>query len=215
MFLLILFTVFKTELNMEEPSRNIIETIFQKATTNPSEKPRKIQRVIRVKNSSEILERFENHRIIVKKEACEQYESHPRIIVDGNELLLFYGTIMTCCSDDPGLVISKLCEEPSCGVCRAIQSNFGTKYTKNGIPLSTSSDALSETMHMIGNLKGKNVKMATIVCRTIAGRVATMVDGENEQEHAIIRRGGRRSELEYLIVKDPNAILPCFVILFT
>ncbi|KAA8523580.1 hypothetical protein F0562_010003 [Nyssa sinensis] len=98
---------------------------------------------------------------------------------------------------------------------RIIQSGFNTEHIrKNGIQLSTSCQDMSE--NMMNATKGKNVKRAVIVCRTIAGRVlrvVNMVDGEN-QEYDSIGSGGLCSKLEYLIVQNPTAVLPCFVIVF-
>ncbi|KAK9269718.1 hypothetical protein L1049_001496 [Liquidambar formosana] len=131
------------ELNVGDPSGNIIEMIFQAASTNPSKQSREIKRILRVKNLFEVLER-----------------RHPRSMVDGNELLRFYSTTMTCCTGKPNWV-SELCKESTCGVCRTIQSNFDMEYTKNRIQWSTSSEALSETM--IANSKGKNVKRGIVV----------------------------------------------------
>jgi len=53
-----------------------------------------IKRVLKV-NSKEILERFERNRGRLKKHAYEQHKRHPRSIVGGNELLLFYGTAIS------------------------------------------------------------------------------------------------------------------------
>ena len=56
---------------------------------DPSKPPRKIKRVLKVKNSIEVLERFEDYREKVMKKAYEQHKRHQRSMVDGNELLLF------------------------------------------------------------------------------------------------------------------------------
>lgn len=200
---------FQTELNNGDPSRNVIEITFRAASTNPLKQPRKIEKVLRVKNPLEILGRFEKYREMVKKKAG----GHPRSMVDGNELLRFYGTTMTCCSRKPNRV-SELCKEPTCGVCRTLQTSFDTEcIMKNQIRLSTSSEALSETI--IANSKGKNTKRAVIVCRTIAGRVTNMLEGETEQEYDSFGSEGPHSKLEYLIVRNPGALLPCFVIVFS
>ncbi|XP_022717660.1 uncharacterized protein LOC111276113 [Durio zibethinus] len=198
------------ELNNGDPSRNIIELIFQKAAMNPSKPPWKIKRVLRVKNSIEVLERFEEYREKVMKNAYEQHRRHPRSMVDGNELLLFYGTTMACCSRKLKQV-SELCKDPSCRACRIIHSRFDMEFTrKNGIRLSTCSEEVSDSMV---SFKLKNLKRAVIVCRVIAGRIANTIDGVYE-EFDSIGREGPQSNLEYLTVQNPCAILPCFVIVF-
>ncbi|KAL6313857.1 hypothetical protein AAG906_010276 [Vitis piasezkii] len=200
------------ELSVEDSSRNVIEMIFRAAATSPSRDSRKIERILRVKHSSEILERFEKYRDD-KKKAYEQHKRHPRCVVDGNELLQFYGTQMNCCSQKLNRVI-ELCKDFTCQVCRIIQSGFDTEYGKKyGIALSSCSTTSSGNTPAI--YKGANAKRAVIVCRIIAGRVVNMVDRESEDRYDSIRVGGLYSKLEYLIVRNPSAVLPCFVIVFT
>ncbi|XP_050217280.1 uncharacterized protein LOC126668107 [Mercurialis annua] len=194
-----------SELELGDPSRNIIEMIFQKASTNPSNALSRIERVLRVKNSFETLAKFEKYRDNVKQIAYQQHQmAHPRSIVDGNELLRFYGTTMSCCGEQT-MRVSEICRDLSCRVCKTIQCNFDTEYSKkNGIRFSTNSEKLTDSL--IGFSRSKTER-AVVVCRIIAGAVANKVD---------------RSEIEYrylisesLIVRDPSAVLPCFVIVFT
>ncbi|GLT83640.1 hypothetical protein SLE2022_019170 [Rubroshorea leprosula] len=200
------------ELKTGDTSRNVVEMIFQRASMEPSKPPKKIKRVLRVKNSVEVVERFEKYREKVMKNAYEKNKRHPRSMVDGNELLLFFGTTMACCSSRNSKLVSQLCIDPSCRVCRIIHSKFDMEFTrKNGIQLSTRSEELSDTMV---TLQVKKNMRAVIVCRTIAGRIANTVDGIFE-EYDSIGREGLNSSLEYLIVRNPCAILPCFVIVFT
>ncbi|KAM7251357.1 hypothetical protein ACFE04_023240 [Oxalis oulophora] len=198
------------ELVLGDPSRNIVEMIFHRASENPSNPSRKIKKILKVKNSIEILERFEKYRDEVKKKAYEQCKTHPRSMVDGNEVLRFYGTTMTCCSLK-SKQISELCKDPFCRVCRLIQSNFNTEYTKkHGIELSTSSRDIND--YMVDSAKVKKTKRAAIVCRTIAGWINTEVDGTHEHCDSI-RSQGMGSQ--FLNIRSPSAILPCFVIVFT
>ncbi|KAG8658305.1 uncharacterized protein LOC122723346 [Manihot esculenta] len=200
------------ELKMGDPARNITEMIFQRASTYPSKPSRKIQKVLRVKNSIEILERFEKYREKVKESAYKQQKTHPRSIVDGNELLRFYGTTMSCCSEK-SMRVSELCKDPTCRVCRMIQSNFDTEYTKkNGIRLSTNSEELSENMITLSMLK---MERAAIVCRIIAGTVDNKVNNGLKEECDSIVSEAQYSESESLIVRNPSAVLPCFVIVFS
>ena len=84
------------------------------------------------------------YREKVMKKAYEQHKRHPRSMVDGNELILFYGTTIACCSRKPKQV-SELCKDPSCRACRIIHSRFNMEFTrKNGIRMSTSSEEVSE-----------------------------------------------------------------------
>ncbi|CAL5335583.1 hypothetical protein CsSME_00018135 [Camellia sinensis var. sinensis] len=204
------------ELNTGDPSRNIIEMIIRAASTYPSQHCKKIKRVLRVNNSANTVERFEKYRETVKNRTREgQHKQNLRTTVDGNELLQFYGTTMNCCSRKPSKKVSDTCKDPTCRVCRVIQSGFNTAYTrKNGIRLSTSSEEVSEDA--IGFAEGKkNLKRAVVVCRTIAGTVANAIDDEKSwEEHDSVRIGRLYSEAEYLIVQNPSAVLPCFVVVF-
>lgn len=194
------------ELEIGDPSRNIIETIFQTSATNPKKYAGKTERVLKVINSPDIYQKFEKYREAVKKKSFEQYKSHPRTIVDGNELLLFYGTTMSCCCSNRKQV-SELCKDPTCRVCRLIQSSFNTSYNKkNGIQLNMDSGELSENKTVI--TKGKNVRRAIIVCRSIAGGVT---------EHEVYDSVGTRqySKSGYLILQNPSAILPCFIVVLS
>ncbi|CAL5390324.1 unnamed protein product [Camellia sinensis] len=204
------------ELNTGDPSRNIIEMIIRAASTYPSQHRKKIKRVLRVNNSANTVERFEKYRETVKNRIQEgQHKQNLRTTVDGNELLQFYGTTMNCCSRKPSKKVSDTCKDPTCRVCRVIQSGFNTAYTrKYGIRLSTSSEEVSEDA--IGFAEGKkNLKRAVVVCRTIAGTVANAIDDEKSwEEHDSVRIGRLYSEAEYLIVQNPSAVLPCFVVVF-
>ena len=117
-----------TELSVGDPSRKIVEMIFNKACMNSSTPPKKVRTVFKVNISPERLERFEKYREMVKEKACEQNPRHPRSIVDGNELLRFYGTTMRCSCQGKSLQkVKYLCNDPSCSVCQIIQFNFDTE----------------------------------------------------------------------------------------
>ncbi|XP_049397420.1 uncharacterized protein LOC125861604 [Solanum stenotomum] len=198
------------ELEIGHPSRNIIEKIFLASTTNPSKQRRTIKKVLRVNNTIDMLENFEKYRETVKKRSFGQYKNHPRSAVDGNELLQFHVTTMNCCYKHMEINPDELCKDPRCCVCRLIQSSFKTLYnSKNGIQLNTNSDVPCEHANRVS--KGKNVKRAVIVCRTIAGRVVNKDDVKLDKEYDSIA-SGLHSRSQYLIVKDSNAVLPCFII---
>ncbi|XP_057473995.1 uncharacterized protein LOC130762336 [Actinidia eriantha] len=201
----------QTELNIGDSSRDIVEMIVQSASTSLSNHCRKTKKVLRVNNSVEMVEGFEKYREMVKKRACEQQKRHLRSTVDGNELLQFYGTTMNCCSGEPIKALSEACKDQTCRVCRIIQSGFNTAYLKkNGIRLSTSSMELSENFINIAGVK--NVKRAVIVCRTIAGTVGNVGDERSREDYDSFRIEGLYSKSEYLVVQNPSAVLPCFVV---
>ncbi|KAK9938730.1 hypothetical protein M0R45_015452 [Rubus argutus] len=196
------------ELDNGDPSRNIIEMIVRRASMNPSKPLSRIRSVLRVNNSIETLERFEKYRENVKTMAKERYLKHPRSTVDGNELLRFYGTTMACCNGESKRVL-ELCKGPTCGVCRLIQSHFDTECRlKNGIQMSTSSE------NTVALTRASKTKRAVIVCRTIAGSIVNMNDGEYEESDLIGNQNLHCTTTEYLTVPNPSAVLPCFVIVF-
>ncbi|CAK7324544.1 unnamed protein product [Dovyalis caffra] len=172
------YTTNEHELNIGDPARNILQMIFQNASRNPSKSSHMIKRVLKVKNSEDVLESYEEYREMVKNHSYEQRKRHPRSIVDGNELLRFYGPTMSCCSKESKRV-SELCRDPACRICRVIQCNFDTECTKNyGIRLSTISDEFGDNIIAFS----KKMERAVIVCRIIAGTVTDKVDGIHEEE---------------------------------
>eukprot|EP00262_Sarcandra_glabra_P005666 TRINITY_DN17425_c0_g1_i1.p1 TRINITY_DN17425_c0_g1~~TRINITY_DN17425_c0_g1_i1.p1 ORF type:complete len:266 (+),score=29.63 TRINITY_DN17425_c0_g1_i1:222-1019(+) len=200
------------ELNIGDTSRNIVEMIFHAASMKPEKNTAKIERVLKVKNSQETLERFEEYREMVKKRAMCLEKWHLRSAVDGNELLRFHATSMTCCFRKT-VTVSDLCRSPACGVCRIIRSGFGPQDAgSDGIRLSATAEITDDDM--VGP-KGKNVKRAVMVCRAIAGRAVNTVEGTSEEGFDSLGSEGFYSELDHLFVRNPNAILPCFVILIS
>ncbi|KAL8033444.1 hypothetical protein ABFX02_13G159500 [Erythranthe guttata] len=197
------------ELGIGDPSRNIVEMIFRASSTNPKKCTRKIKRVLKVNNSGDTLAEFEEYRENVMKSSYKMHHRHhPRNIVDGNELLQFYGTTMICCSNSKTEQISRPCRDASCRVCRVVQSGFKTCYnTKNGVRVSVNSEQMSEDKTVISKGK-KKVKRAVIVCRTIAGRV---VEDEQEECDSV---GYELYRIKSMILRNPAAVLPCFVIVF-
>ena len=121
------------------------------------------------------------------------------------------GTTMNCCSGKPGKALSDACKDQTCLVCRIIQSGFNTAYLKkNGIRLSTSSKKLSENFINIAEVR--NAKRAVIVCRTIAGTVGNVGDERSREDYDSFKIEGLYSKSEYLVVQNPSAVLPCFVV---
>lgn len=139
-----------------------------------------------MKNSEEVVAKFERYRREVM--SWRSSKEHSRSIVDGNEVLQFYGTTMSC-SSSRNRVLSKLCTDSGCRACRVIQSGFDTYYNKlHGIRVSSKSNCVSED-----GAVNKGSKRAVIICRTIAARAG----------------GG-----DDMVVPNPAALLPCFLVIF-
>lgn len=201
------------ELGIGDPSRNVIEKIFGAALISSTKEISKINRVLKVRNSHKVVE-FEKYRNMVKQKAKESEQKHPiRTLVDGNELLCFYVTTMTCYNRKLKWAYSRPCEDSNCNLCRTIGFSFEADYEKRfDIELSMSSEALSERLIMFS--RAKKVKRVVIICRIIAGRTRSMEDDDkrSEDEFDSIRKRGFSPNSEYLIVNNPNAVLPCFVV---
>ncbi|CAL9017998.1 unnamed protein product [Prunus brigantina] len=117
-----------------------------------------------------------------------------------------------CCNGESKR-ISELCKGQTCQVCRIIQSNFDTEYRlKNEIQLSTNGEEFGESTITI--TRRNKIKRAVIVCRTIAGSMVNMADKETEESDSTGNQN-LHSTSEYLIVRNPCAVLPCFVLVFT
>ncbi|XP_077214501.1 uncharacterized protein LOC143849377 [Tasmannia lanceolata] len=197
------------ELDAGDISRNIVEMIFHAALMRPGECIKKIEKVLKVKNPPETLERFEEYREMVKRRAQILDKQHPRSVVDGNELLRFYVTTMSCSWKTAK--VSELCQDLRCGVCRIIRSGSEAEDEKrDGILLRASSDMLDceEVVKEEGN-----VKRAVVVCRVIAGKVVDKVEGRCEEGVGEVGSSGEfYAEFEHLFVRNPNAVLPFYVI---
>ncbi|XP_062080553.1 uncharacterized protein LOC133785321 [Humulus lupulus] len=195
------------ELEIGDPSRKIVEIIFQKASLDHSKSTTRIRSIIKVKNSAQTLDSFEKYRDKVKMTADHRCTKNPRNIVDGNEQLRFYGTTMAC-RRGKSKQVSELCKNPNCRVCRILQSNFRIDYTtNNGIRLSSNSDDFRENVM-------KNTERTVIVCRIIAGNMSISNGDESNVCNSTGNEKGYNSSGN-VIVWDPSAVLPCFVIVFT
>ncbi|GFP91218.1 hypothetical protein PHJA_001265800 [Phtheirospermum japonicum] len=200
------------ELGIGDPSRNIVEMIFRASSSNPTRCSRKVNRVLKVNNSVDILAKFEKYRETVMLSSYENHKRHPRSTVDGNEVLQFYGTTMSCCGSRQAEQVSQLCPNPCCRVCRIIQSGFNTCYNKKyGIRLSMNSEHASEDNTAF--VKGKKAKKAVFICRTIVGGVAGVESGESEHDDEFVG-DGLCTKPEFLILWNSAAVLPCFVLVF-
>ncbi|KAF2285681.1 hypothetical protein GH714_007082 [Hevea brasiliensis] len=101
---------------------------------------------------------------------------------------------------EKSIQVSELCKDPTCRVCRMIQCNFDTEYTrKNGIRLSTNSEELSENMINLSKLK---MERAAIVCRIIAGTVVNKVNNRVKEECESIESETQYAKSESLILNQ-------------
>lgn len=219
-----------SELFDDDPGKNIVRIIFQTGWPINTGKNPMIYRVMKIHNSPKILTRFEEYRETVKSKAAAAARHgggvrrrDERCIADGNELLRFHCATFLCDLGQNGN--SSICSHQYCSVCGIIRAGFSSKM--DGIStLSTSWKghvALPEDIEE--EFRFMHVKRAMLVCRVIAGRVGCdpeMGDKDDPGYDSLVgsdhQTGGTESKLDgedELIVFNPRAVLPCFVIAYT
>ncbi|XVF68942.1 hypothetical protein PTKIN_Ptkin11bG0041600 [Pterospermum kingtungense] len=205
-----------------DSGKNIVQIIFKTGWTDKV-KNAEIHRILKIHNSPKILARFEEYRELVKAKASRNGaigRRDERCIADGNELLRFYCSTFMC---DLGLNgSSSICNQQYCSTCGIIKSGFSPKM--DGIStLSTSFRAhFAVPEDVEEEFKFMNVKRAMLVCRVVAGRVGSEgeeTDKEDGGFDSVIGRGGgsgahTKVDEEELLVFNPRAVLPCFVIVY-
>lgn len=206
-----------TELVEGDSSRKIVEIICRTSWLKSENQCGRIERVLKVHNMQKTLARFEEYREMVKIKASKLQKKHPRCLADGNELLRFYGTTVSCTLGLNGS--SSLCLLEKCCVCRIIRNGFSAKKElKGGIGVFTTSTSgrAFESIEIFGD--EPSLRKALIVCRVIAGRVHRPL--ENIQEMAaqtgfdsLAGKVGLYSNIEELYLLNPRALLPCFVVI--
>lgn len=203
-----------SELGPEDSSRNIVEIIFKSSWLKKDNPICSIERILKVHNTQRTIQRFEDCRDAVKIRANGNTKKNPRCDADGNELLRFHCTTLTCSLGARGS--SSLCGSlPGCGVCTIIRHGFqGSK--SSGVRTTASSGRAHDCL---GKTDGRR---AMLVCRVIAGRVKRLAEDTEEDSggsvsgtyDSVAGYAGIYSNLEELCVFNPRAILPCFVVIY-
>ncbi|OMO87407.1 putative nucleic acid binding protein [Corchorus capsularis] len=213
-----------SELGPEDSGRNIVEIIFKSSWLKKDNPICKIERILKVHNTQRTIQRFEDCRDAVKTRALNSTKKNPRCAADGNELLRFHCTTLTCSLGARGS--SNLCSSvPGCGVCTVIRQGFQNKGGAvaaaefKGVRTTASSGRAHDS------LKCTDGRRAMLVCRVIAGRVKRVTDDAPLEEDnssnvsagsydSVAAYAGVYSNLEELVVFNPRAILPCFVVIY-
>ncbi|XAR60715.1 hypothetical protein NMG60_11034194 [Bertholletia excelsa] len=214
-----------SELVDGDSGKSIVQIIFE---TGWPDKTRNvtIHRVLKIHNSPKILARFEEYRESVKLKAATNGSGvcvrrrDERCVADGNELLRFHCATFLCDLGQNGN--SSICNHEYCSVCGIIRYGFSPKM--DGIStLSTSWRAhMAIPEEIEEEFRFMHVKRAMLVCRVIAGRIGCdpdVVDKEDPGFDSVVgREPGPRTRLDEedeLVVFNPRAVLPCFVIVYT
>lgn len=197
----------------EDTSKNIVEIIFQSSWLKKQTPICKIDRILKVRNTQKTISKFEAYRDSIKAKAQKQHQKkHPRCIADGNELLRFHCTTLSCSLGLNGS--SNLCNSiPKCHVCNIIKNGFKVAGDK-GI-LTTAASGKAHDKAEITTQDEGNCKRAMLVCRVIAGRVKKNMEGMIMEDYdSVAGAVGVYSNLDELFVFNPKAILPCFVVIY-
>ncbi|OIT07675.1 PREDICTED: uncharacterized protein LOC109223548 [Nicotiana attenuata] len=215
-----------SELGPEDSSRNIVEIIFKSSWLKKDNPICKIERILKVHNTKRTIHKFEDYRDAVKLRATVNGKKNPRCAADGNELLRFYCTTLTCSLGPKGT--SNLCSSvctPGCGVCTIIRHGFqGNNNKVCGVRTTAGSGRAHDCLG-----GGGDGRRAMLVCRVIAGRVKRVAEdaAATEEESggsglsaagnfydSVVGYSDIYSNLEELYVFNPRAILPCFVVIY-
>lgn len=175
-------------------SRKVVEIIFSSSWSRTSVVfSGKIEKVYKVQNSSNAVERFEEFR--QKVQSCSGMDDS-RCAADGNEMMRFHSAPLTRTRD-----VSK---QPICcdRVIWPVTGDGGTIRTFAG-----SGSAHDRTAGVDGGGGGRR---AMVVSRVIVGRICTVSkSGPNRIEcnSFSVRKGE-------LVAFDSTAVLPCFLIIY-
>ncbi|KAG6506769.1 uncharacterized protein LOC121980547 [Zingiber officinale] len=195
-----------SELSPEDTGRKIVEIIFQSSWRKKRTESYKIERILKVRNTSKTTSRFEEYRDSIKNKAGKLAKKHPRSTADGNELMRFHCTTFACSLGLAGA--TTLCDiAPHCNLCSIIRDGFKPNSSGRITTMATSGRA-----HDAARFFAKEEeRIAMLVCRVIAGRVRNQDYCGGDQEYDSI---SGCSNLDELVVFSSKAILPCFVVIY-
>ncbi|XP_014506430.1 uncharacterized protein LOC106766195 [Vigna radiata var. radiata] len=201
------------QLEREDSSSKIIEQICE---GNFREK---IECVLRVESKQETFAWYEECRELVRVKAESLEKEHPRCMVDGNELLRFHGTTLAC-SLASNASSSTLCSSDQCGVCQILKHGFysNQELFHGALGVCTSSTS-AKAIHSICSPNNKSVRRKCVMlCRVIAGRIHNPLQEIEEITDtgfdSLVKKMRDHSEIEELVVLNPRAVLPCFLVIY-
>ncbi|XP_022737186.1 uncharacterized protein LOC111290052 [Durio zibethinus] len=186
-----------TELPEGHPSRNVVEIIFH-TSWSPKVFTGRIEMIFKVQNGPRTVTRFEEYREMVKTRSgsgsggtASADEENARCVADGNEVMRFH------------------CLGPTSGNCGMNDTWLFSGGKGAAICTYSGSGGAHESA---GGARGRR---AMLVCRVIAGRVSKRVGFGYES--LLDGRAGYDSvsgDNGELLVFDPRAVLPCFLIIY-
>ncbi|CAJ1938887.1 unnamed protein product [Sphenostylis stenocarpa] len=206
------------QLEREGSACKIIEQICQGNNFTES-KAADIECVLRVQSNQERFRWFEECRELVRVKAERVQNEHPRCLVDGNELLRFHGTTVAC-SLGLNASSSNLCTLDQCGVCQILKHGFSSNQElfHGALGVYTTSTS-GKAIHSISSSNIKSVqRKCVMLCRVRAGRIYNPLQEIEEMTNpgfdSLVKKMRDHSEIEELIVLNPRAVLPCFLVIY-
>ncbi|TVU47642.1 hypothetical protein EJB05_07248, partial [Eragrostis curvula] len=225
-----------SELSHLDSSMNIIRMIFlagwKSAASGASDAATAVvRRVLRIHHNPRALARFEEYRDLVRaraaRRACAKeeeggvVEDQERCIADGNERLRFHCSTMLCPHLGAG---GGVCGSPYCCVCSTLRHGFAGKQADvDGIATYASAWAAHASLpdDVEREFAFLQVRRAMLVCRVVAGRVGCGAADDKVAYDSVVPvragggvSGGGGDDVE-LLVFNPRAVLPCFVIIYS
>ncbi|XP_047170339.1 uncharacterized protein LOC124838708 [Vigna umbellata] len=205
------------QLEREDSSSKIIEQICEGNLTESN--ATEIECVMRVQSKQETFAWYEECRELVRVKAKNLEKEQPRCLVDGNELLRFHGTTLAC-SLGSNASSSTLCTLDHCGVCQILKHGFySNQELFNGALGVCTSSSSAKAIHSICSPNNKSVtRKCVMLCRVIAGRIHNPLQEIEEITHtgfdSLVKKMRDHSEIEELVVLNPRAVLPCFLVIY-
>lgn len=202
----------------DQLSVGIVESIVRSGWVN-GEVGFKIEKVLRVHHSKNLLQSFEEYRQDVKStyKKGRILKKMERLVVDGNELLQFHGATVTCSLGING--DTSICQRKCCQVCRMIASEF-LGYNDGTMSFFENSWRAHQKVSRECLKKRVCARKAIVMCRVIAGRIAHfhahgLMDNEGGEFDSVMAwTGDQFSDSKELLVLNSEAVLPCFVIIY-
>ncbi|XP_045821750.1 uncharacterized protein LOC123914592 [Trifolium pratense] len=205
-------------LQRQDSSWQIIKKICEVNNDNSESKAiLQIEHVLKVQNMQETFASFEEFRETTKINAEKLQIKHPRCLVDGNEMLRFHGTTIACSLGINGS--SNPCTLDQCGLCQILRLGFSANQKfEDTIGVFTASTC-GKAFDSIKSLNKPFMRKCVIVCRVIAGRINNPLQEIQEMSDSdydsLVKSINCQLDIEELIVLNPRAVLPCFVVMYT
>ncbi|XP_040378077.1 uncharacterized protein LOC102703476 [Oryza brachyantha] len=219
-----------SELSHVDSSMNIIRMIFLAGWKPAAGEPPSVRRILRIHHNPRALARFEEYRDLVRARAARRCAGaaaaavvEERCIADGNERLRFYCSTMLC------TLGAGVCGSPYCCTCSILRHGFAGKQADvDGIATYSSGRAAHASLpeDVEREFAFLQVRRAMLVCRVVAGRVGRGAADEKVAYDSMVppllptsssssAAAARGDDDVELLVFNPRAVLPCFVIIYS